>query len=151
MVLMRGLPGSGKSYAARALTDGVPGAVVFSTDDFFRTAHGGYAFEPRLLPEAHAWNQRRAATAVQAGTPLIVIDNTNLMLWEMAPYAELAVRGGYAVELRVATTPWADDPAECARRCTHGVPLQTLMAMDSRFERGADLAAILSAGRARST
>ena len=48
VVLLRGLPGSGKSTAAAAL-----GGRALSTDDYFRTADGRYVFRPERLPDAH--------------------------------------------------------------------------------------------------
>ncbi len=70
------------------------GGAVLSTDDFFVDPGGGgvYVFEPRELPRAHEWNQRRAAQATQRGLNPVVIDNTNLEAWEVRPYVQTALR-----------------------------------------------------------
>jgi len=80
---MRGLPGSGKSFKAKKLA-GDKG-VVFSTDDFFMIG-GKYQFDAKLLGDNHEKNYKRAVEAMKEGKPLIIIDNTNVKLWEMKKY-----------------------------------------------------------------
>lgn len=41
-----------------------------------------------LLPTCLQWNMRRAAEAMVAGSEVVVIDNTNLSLYEMRPYVQ---------------------------------------------------------------
>lgn len=129
IVLMRGLPGSGKSYSAKTHGD-----VVRSTDDFFVGADGVYRFDPARLAEAHAWNQARVAEDIKAGVEQVVVDNTNTCLWEMTPYVRLARAAGYSVGFGFPATKWADDPEECFKRNTHGVPLETIQRMAERYE-----------------
>lgn len=132
MVIMRGLPGSGKSTLAVAvatLGQGVP----FSTDDFFVGGDGVYRFDPAKLVEAHAWNQGRVREALRGDGP-VVVDNTNIRLWEMAPYVAMADEAGWAVEVATPLTEWARDAAECARRNSHGVPLATIERMLAAWE-----------------
>jgi chromosomal replication initiation ATPase DnaA len=80
MVLMRGAPGSGKSHLAMQiirLTMGRnynPNKFIFSTDDFFVHTK---RFVPRLLQEAHSWNQKRVCTAAERTLSPIFVDNTN--------------------------------------------------------------------------
>ncbi|KAK5984223.1 hypothetical protein GCK32_022341, partial [Trichostrongylus colubriformis] len=54
MILMRGVPGSGKSYLANSLATN-HGGVVYSTDDFF-IRDGQYQFQPEKLEEYHRNN-----------------------------------------------------------------------------------------------
>jgi|LSQX01.2.fsa_nt_gb adenylate kinase family enzyme len=80
LVIMRGLPWTGKSYRAKELA-GEEG-VIFSTDDYWYTqvkpdCPEEYSFNPRLLAVAHKWNQLRAQDAIHWEKPLIIIDNTN--------------------------------------------------------------------------
>lgn len=89
LIIMRGVPGTGKSYLARQLRGN---GVVLSTDDFFINYQGQYVFDRYRLPEAHEWNQKRADQKVRAGTNPVVIDNTNLEVWEMQPYVMMALR-----------------------------------------------------------
>lgn len=89
LIIMRGVPGSGKSFLARQLRGH---GVVLSTDDFFINFQGEYVFDRYRLQEAHEWNQRRADERLRDGTNPVVIDNTNLEIWEMQPYVVMALR-----------------------------------------------------------
>ncbi len=126
MTIMRGLPGSGKSTTARSL-----GGVVLSSDDYFMVG-GIYRFDVARLGLAHEWNQDRARKACEAGEPHVVIDNTNTRRWEMEAYKSIARRNGYDVREHTVEV-W--DVVLCHQRGTHGVPLDTIAAMKSRFER----------------
>ena len=103
LILMQGTPGSGKTTVAKALvnaatSDGVnrDQAVSISTDDYWDRG-GIYAFETGKLGLAHRWNQERCLAAMQAGVPLIVVDNTNIKRKAVVPYVGLAEVFGYCV------------------------------------------------------
>ncbi|KAL7981685.1 hypothetical protein Chor_010880 [Crotalus horridus] len=59
LVLLRGLPGSGKSYLARVLLEDNPGGIMLSTDDYFYQKNGQYQFDADCLADAHEWNWKR--------------------------------------------------------------------------------------------
>lgn len=144
MILMRGLPGSGKSYRAKELAG--ENGVVLSTDDFFMV-DGQYKFAPKFLPAAHAWNQQNADLIMASKVETVVIDNTNTQLWEMRPYVELATKHGYDIEIRHSCTPWATDAEECFKRNTHGVPLEAIKRMRDRYQVVNDIKEIREAVR----
>lgn len=83
LYIVRGLPGSGKSTKAKALA-GEQG-LIYSTDDFF-VVNGKYVYDAKMIPEYHAKNIERTVKAILQGKPVIVIDNTNIKLWEMKKY-----------------------------------------------------------------
>ena len=56
LVLMRGLPGSGKSTKAKKIA-GERG-VIYSTDDFFMV-NGEYKYNPKMIVEYHENNFKR--------------------------------------------------------------------------------------------
>jgi hypothetical protein len=96
VVVLRALSGSGKSTLARALTAGLndcgtpPAAVVCSADDYFVERGGGvYAFDPALLPDAHAACRERVRESLLSGVPLVVVDNTHTREFEYAPLLDL--------------------------------------------------------------
>jgi NEDD4-binding protein 2 len=128
VTIMRGVPGSGKSTKAATL-----GGLVLSTDDFFMK-DGKYVFDGRLIGQAHVWNQGRCEGAMQSGVEHVIIDNTNTQAWEAKPYCLLAERFGFQVEFVTADTPWAFDADECFKRNSHGVPLEAIKGMLSRFQ-----------------
>jgi len=103
LIIMRGLPGSGKSTTAWELA-GKDG-IVLSTDDYFMI-DDEYQFNPKKLGAAHKWNQERARQQMGLGVDPIVIDNTNVQPWEAKPYVEMADEMGYEVKIAEPESPW---------------------------------------------
>ncbi|XP_029458516.1 NEDD4-binding protein 2-like 1 isoform X2 [Rhinatrema bivittatum] len=134
LYLLRGLPGSGKTTLARQLKRDFPNAPILSTDDFFITEDGTYAFNQDFLEEAHKWNQKRAKKAMKRGKSPIIIDNTNIQAWEMKPYAIMALENDYEVIFREPETRWKFNVQELARRNIHGVPREKIQHMKEQYE-----------------
>lgn len=128
LVLMRGLPGSGKSFSANQMRGN-----ICSADDYFIDKNG-YSFDPSKLPQAHAQCQSVAEKAMSLNANLVVIDNTNTQLWEMKPYIIMAEKYSYTVSIGLPISTWQADPYECAKRNTHNVPLENIVKMKERFE-----------------
>jgi len=123
VILMRGLPGSGKTTLAREFVDDMPdgSSVILSTDEYFMVA-GHYCFDHTRLREAHDWNQWRCKRALRL-FETVIIDNTNVRLQHMLPYERIADRFGAEIEYATPTTRWAFDAEECSRLSTNKVPL----------------------------
>lgn len=141
LICMRGAPGSGKSYLARAIVDRTLRANhvdhIYSTDDFFIDARTQkYQFDRSRLSEAHEWNQRRVAQRAASGWSPIIIDNTNMKLWEMAPYVREAVNNGYLIRIIEPNTPWRIAVGKLAQRNSHGVSQEHIARMLEGFEPG---------------
>ncbi|KAM8971371.1 NEDD4-binding protein 2 isoform X2 [Sarcophilus harrisii] len=134
LVLLRGLPGSGKSFLARKLLEENPNGVILSSDDFFYK-NGQYQFDGNLLGEAHEWNQKRAKEALEKKVSPIIIDNTNLQAWEMKPYIIMSQKHKYKVHFREPDTWWKFKPKELARRNIHGVTKEKIVRMLEHYER----------------
>ncbi|NXY32243.1 N4BP2 protein, partial [Pomatorhinus ruficollis] len=142
LVLLRGVPGSGKSYLARNLLEDNPGGIILSTDDYFYK-HGQYHYDPDCLGEAHEWNRKRAKEAFERRISPIIIDNTNIQAWEMKPYVTLAQQFKYKVMFREPDTWWKFKPKELERRNIHGVSKEKIKRMLERYERCLTVRAIL--------
>lgn len=127
VIIMQGLPGSGKSTFAKEA-----GGLVVSADDFFvELGRGTYTFDAARLSEAHGQCFRRfiAAVAVQK-TPLVIVDNTNTTPMEISPYYLAAQAFGYDAEIvRVECPTYV-----AAARNTHGVLEATIHAMAKRMD-----------------
>lgn len=135
VVIMRGLPGCGKTHHALALTDGNPNAVVLSADNFHNEKQPdgtiAYRFKPENARKAH--DQCYTDFLAAGNMPrvnLIVIDNTNTTAWEISPYYRLAEVSGCEVEIRYIRCPIE----KCVARGTHGVPLATYVRMAANLE-----------------
>jgi predicted kinase len=139
LVIMRGLPGSGKSYFAARLTGkGADGktvkASVFSADNFFMNGDK-YEFDKDKLPEAHKDCQTKVEEAMKKNTPLVVVDNTNSRRWEYKVYAQFAETYKYNVVIyEIVMRNWAT-VYRMALRCSHDVPHSTYKSMSTRWQR----------------
>lgn len=144
-IIMRGLPGSGKSFLSEKL---VKDGQIFSTDDYFYlNPEGTYQWDRKTLGKAHKWNQRRVIAAVEANLPVIIVDNTNITLKELrdyAPMARAAKEKGYFVHLREPETHWRGDVEECFNRNSHGLPLEAIERMKNRYQDDIEIKDILS-------
>ena len=143
VVIMRGPSGSGKStYVTKMITEELnkPEVAdrqrfgrelrVCSADHFWIDDEGNYKFDASRLSEAHADCYRKFVTALLEQVKLIVIDNTNTMLHEMAPYMAHAKLHGYEIEI----VRCVCNVNIAAKRNVHGVPASTVQNMERRME-----------------
>jgi predicted kinase len=129
LILVRGLPGAGKSTFARAFKS----ALTFAADDYFyKRGEGKYAFDPLLLGEAHAECQRHTRASLEAGE-VVVVTNTFSCRWELEPYLKMASELGLRVVVADLFDAGLDDAALVARGL-HGVPQEVIAAMRQRWE-----------------
>ena len=142
LVLMRGIPGSGKSTLAKQIA-GDKG-VIYSTDDFFMV-NGQYVYDVKMIGKYHQKNFERTVLAMQKSIPLIIIDNTNIKLWEMRKYVEEAQKYQYQVEVKQPQTDWAFNHKVCAKKNSHGVPEDKIKIMRDNYEPFNSLEDILQA------
>lgn len=89
LLIIRGLPGAGKSTLARALCSAVPGAKRFEADDFFYK-EGEYHYDSAYIKQAHKTCLYNVRYSLENRAPLVIVSNTFREAWEMRPYAALA-------------------------------------------------------------
>lgn len=134
--ILRGIPGSGKTTYARnqwADADGTwkPGVVYCSADDFFIGPDGVYRWSAERRQEGHAYCLKRFADAVFRGEGTVIVDNTNIRLWEVSKYHDLAFAFGY--EVRV--VEFAVPPELALARNVHNVRPEDHERMTRTMER----------------
>ena len=97
LILLRGLPGSGKSTIAKVLSE--EGKYpVHSVDSYF-TNHktGVYNFEFDKNHLAYKNCEELARESLSSGIPKVFVDNTFTLEWEMEPYFKMAAEFGYRI------------------------------------------------------
>lgn len=121
LILIRGLPGSGKSTIAKMYRR--MGFHHYEADMYFQGLFG-YNFDPTKLREAHEWCQKQTQNSLLRGYS-VVVANTFTQLWELQPYLDMASDLGAEVEIIVATGNY---------RNIHGVPDEIIERMRERWE-----------------
>jgi predicted kinase len=96
LILLRGLPGAGKSTLAEVLSEGGTYPVL-SIDSYFSAKDGTYEFRYRENHLAYKKCEDDTAAAMSKGVPKIFVDNTFTLEWEMEPYFRLAGEFDYRV------------------------------------------------------
>lgn len=87
LVLIRGLPGSGKTTKAMGYVN--DGYMHFEADQFF-LVDGKYQFDAEKLPQAHAWCLDQAREALSSGE-FVCVANVFATVEDIKPYTELGV------------------------------------------------------------
>lgn len=128
IIIMRGLPGSGKSTITREMISfDVHPFEICSSDSFFVNDKGVYVFDPRLLGINHKKCFRQyiefVRTLSERGT--ILVDNTNTVVTDLAPYCRVAE----AYDIPFAIVELICDPVVSFNRNVHGVPMEVIYGM----------------------
>lgn len=137
LIILRGLPGSGKSFLGKQIVDkfGMNARNhVFSADDYFYDVNRKYVYDAGRLSEAHDFNQNRVMKKMREGWSPVIVDNTNLKQWEMFPYIKFAVKYHYLIEILEPTTPWARNAKQLEDRNQHKVPKDKIIKMIDNYE-----------------
>lgn len=123
LLLLRGLPGAGKTTLANAL-----GGVNLEADMYFISRETGeYIFDKYKITNAHAWCIEQVQSWMESQEPLVIVSNTFTQEWEMNSYNVLAKKYGYQVHSVV-----VENRHEGVNE--HGVPAEKLEQMKNRFE-----------------
>jgi predicted kinase len=94
LILIRGLPGSGKSSVAAVLSEENKYPVL-SIDHYFTDNDGTYNFRFGENHVAYAQCKERTEECMKKGLQKVFVDNTFTMEWEMEPYFQLAQTYNY--------------------------------------------------------
>ena len=127
LIILRGLPGSGKTSFAKYMFSN----NVFEADQYFTDTDGNYNFDATKLHAAHTDCQNRVEKLMQMSSTTqygseIVVSNTATTEKELKPYYDLAEKYEYKVVSLIVENRH-DGKNE------HGVPDEKLEQMRNRF------------------
>lgn len=121
-IIMRGFPGSGKSYKAKNICKIYGGdfSKILSTDDWFiqsvkdedeetklKTYRENWNFEN--LGKAHLWNFNRFKELLLKGASPLIIDNTNVKYKDFKNYANFSIENEYNLIFMESDSNWWKD------------------------------------------
>ena len=123
LILIRGLPGSGKSTVAESLLNSKPDYIWFEADHYFLNDDGEYIFDVNSLHAAHQWCQRSTRDWLVHGAS-VVVSNTFTTIKELKPYFEIAKEFGIVPNVIHCQNQFDNE---------HNVPAETLEKMKARW------------------
>jgi tRNA uridine 5-carbamoylmethylation protein Kti12 len=132
LVILRGLPGAGKSTFAKNYANvlAASGQVVkgpFEADNFFiNKTTGAYEFNPELLGAAHTQCMKDVELVMLQQATHVIVSNTATTERELKPYLALAKKYGYDVVSLVVENRHGNDSV-------HNVPEEAMTKMEARF------------------
>lgn len=140
LILIRGLPGSGKSTMAKAMLQNLKADFHYEADMWlcrhsicdengrhtgFSRKRQPYHYTPDRAKDAHAACIHMTRFELSLGNRAVVVSNTFTQRWEMQPYLDAAKETGATVEIITATGNYGS---------IHNVPESVIQAMRERWE-----------------
>jgi len=98
LILLRGLPGSGKTTLANLLSENKK-YPVFSIDDYFTDEKGTYHFKFDENHLAYKLCEENTRKSMMATTEKIFLHNTFTIDWEIETYFKLAKEFDYQIHV----------------------------------------------------
>jgi predicted kinase len=129
LILLRGLPGAGKTTLAEVILQSSQGVRpdVISADNYFMDDKGNYNFDVSKIKETHNSCQQICAERMRLEFSKVVVANTFTEQWEMEPYFEMAERYNYRVHSVIIENRHDG-------KNIHNVPEDKLKQMKNRFQ-----------------
>lgn len=121
MILVRGLPGSGKSTVANSMANAY---TCHLEADMYFDSDGEYKFDPSKLGLAHQWCQEQCVHQLNINRN-VIISNTFTMKTELRPYFEIAKQFNIVPAVIHCQNNFGS---------IHNVPEETLKKMRDRWE-----------------
>lgn len=131
LVIIRGLPGSGKSLVAKLLTRS--GGIAVSVDDFLTNPNGQYEFSKGNFIAAQEACRSFCRELMVSGQELIVLHNTMAQAWEAKDYFEMAQEHNYSTQIVSLYDNGLND-TELSKRCIHFMPMHLIQKIRHKWD-----------------
>ena len=129
LVIMTGLPGSGKSTIAKLLQEDLIAkdisCTVHSTDDYFMNEKKEYNFNPSLLSKFHMLNLQSVQSS---DAQVVIVDNTNLIHEYLV---KLTTSIPHRFPIKLCTLKQSSDVL--FKRCVHNIALHKIQHMNETY------------------
>eukprot|EP00906_Rhabdomonas_costata_P019230 RCo028069 len=97
LLIVRGLPGMGKSHLGRFMAEKY-GGIQYECDQKFTTA-GEYVYDPTRIQAAHEMTRQDVLQSMLQAVPLVIVSNTATQKWEYEYYVQMGRFYRYTVVL----------------------------------------------------
>lgn len=125
LIVVRGVPGAGKSTFANMLRESGMVDHVAEADQYFVQEDGTYVFDPKKLSEAHARCQSIVRNILSVGNS-VAVANTTTTESEVKVYQDIAdAFGAQFISIIVENRHGCEN--------VHGVPDESIKRMKQRF------------------
>lgn len=110
---MRGLPGSGKSYLADSILEA--------------------ALESPVRSDHISSNKNHLENHMIRGCSPVIVDEVNVNIWDMEPYAHIAVQYGYKIHIVEMKTKWSTNLKKLEKKTKDDISKEDLKRMRDTF------------------
>lgn len=128
LIILRGIPGSGKTTHANELMQYYikENKTVghYEADMFFTKPDGTYDWKPNLVGVAHKWCQDKVRNALD-NCDVVIVANTSLTKAEVDTYVEIGKAAGANIVIQRLTGNYQN---------VHKVPEETLQKMKEKLQ-----------------
>jgi len=125
VTIIRGIPGSGKSFLAQR---DYPGSLLLEGDQYYMTPEGKYEFGKGLLRSSSEYVRAMLATALSLEIKNVVITTTSPDGKRAKEYADIAKGFGHKVKFI-----WIDYKGLCSKQL-HAVPEDVIQNMQKNWK-----------------
>ena len=124
LIILRGLPGAGKSELSKLLSGGKD-ELVCEADHYMVDSNGDYDFNPKNLGYSHGRCIAKFESLVNKMEHTIIVSNTSTTITEWKPYRDYAIDNGYNVRVVIVENYHGN-------KSVHDVPDESMEKMKNR-------------------